>query len=262
MRFRISRFTAAATLAAILVLACGVERADASGDLYIVFNLNHTISVTQANGAPLGTTSGPPTQIPAGSYNLHFDDSIGVSGPIFTLSGPGENMSESLTLGEYPSATDVATFQPNSTYTWWDAENPNIVFTFQTTSQSVGTPTGSDSAGGGTTSSGGGSGSQDIVGSGVSQFRGSLEATVYADGKVSLVKNGNAFTSLKSGRWTFSVDDESKKAGFSVEILHGSAKTISSKAFVGSNDVTVTLKPGRWFYFTPGGKKKQFFVTS
>jgi len=263
MLLRPPRIVAAAALAAVLALAGGVQRANAAGDLYVTFNLNHTISVTQASGAPLGTTSGAPTQIAAGAYNLHFDDSVGVSGPIFTLTGPGVNISESLTLGEYPSGTLTAVFQPNSTYTWWDAETPSVVFTFTTTSSSVGVPTnGSEGTGSGETSSTGSSSSQDIVGSGLAPFRGSLDAIVYADGKLSLTHNGNAVKTLKTGQWTFSVDDESKKAGFSVEILKGKAQTITSKTFVGSNDVTVTLKPGRWFFFTPGGKQTTFFVTS
>jgi len=263
MLLRPSRIAAPAALAAVLALAGGVQRADAAGDLYITFNLNHTISVTQASGAPLGTTSGPPTQIASGAYNLHFDDSVGVSGPDFTLTGPGVNLSESLTLGEYPSGTETAVFQANSTYTWWDAETPSIVFTFVTTSASVGIPTnGSEGTGGGTTSSTGSSPSQDIVGSGVAPFRGSLDAIVYADRKLSLTHNGNKVSSLKTGQWTFSVDDESKKAGFSVQILNGKTQTITSASYTGSHDVTVTLKPGRWFFFTPGGKKTTFFVTS
>lgn len=261
---RTSRIATVASLVALLALIGGAQRAAASGNLYITFNSNHTISVTQANGAPLGTTSGAPTQIASGAYNLDFDDSVGVSGPDFTMTGPGVNMSESLTLGEYPSATEVAVFQANSTYMWWDSETPSIVFTFMTTSASVGVPTnGSEGTGGGTTASNGSSSSQDIVGSEAnSTLRGSLEAIVYADGKLSLTHNGNKFTSLKSGKWSFSVDDESKKAGFSIQVLHGSAKSISSKTFVGSNDVTVTLKPGHWYFFTPGGKKTTFFVTS
>ena len=252
--------------AAVLVASgVGAQRASAAGTLYVTFNLNHTISVTLPSGSPVGTTSGAPTQIPSGQYSLDFDDSVGVSGPNFMLSGPGVNISESLTLGEYPSGTLAAVFQPNSTYTWWDQENSSIVFTFQTTSQSVGVQAnGSQGSGTGGTSSGGSgsSGSQDIVGSGVVPFRGSLDAIVYASGKLSLSHNGNVVKTLKTGRWTFSVDDESKKAGFDVQVLHGKVQTVTTKTYVGSHDVTINLKAGRWYFFTLGGKKTTFFVTS
>ncbi|HEY3921571.1 MAG TPA: hypothetical protein VGL76_05595 [Gaiellaceae bacterium] len=260
---RTTRPVLAVAAALAIGLGAGVDRASAAGSLFVTFNLNHTISVTMPNGSPVGTTSGAPTQIPSGDYSLDFDDSVGVSGPSFTLTGPGVNISESLTLGEYPSGTLAAVFQPNATYTWWDAENSNIVFTFQTTSQSVGGATGSQGSGGGTTSSGSGSSSsKDIVGSGLVAFRGSLDAIVYASGRLSLSHNGNVVKKLKTGRWTFSVDDESKKAGFQIQLLHGKIQTVTSKTYVGSHDVTVNLKPGRWTFFTAGGKKTTFFVTS
>ena len=249
---------------ALAASGVGAERAAAAGTLYVTFNLNHTISMTLPSGAPVGTTSGAPTQIPAGQYALNFDDSVGVSGPNFMLTGPGVDISESLTLGEYPSGTLAAVFQPNSTYTWWDQENSSIVFTFQTTSQSVGVQAnGTEGSSGGTTSSGGGSSSsQDIVGSGLVPFRGSLDGIVYASGKLSLSHNGNLVKTLKAGRWTFSVDDESKKAAFVIQVLHGKAQTITTKVYTGSHDVTVNLKPGRWSFFTTGGRKTTFFVTS
>jgi hypothetical protein len=67
-------------------------------------------------------------------------------------------------------------------------------------------------------------------------------------------------TSLKTGRYTFSVDDESKTKGFTLQALNKRAVTITSGHFTGSQDVTVALKPGRWFFYSPGGRKTQFFV--
>ena len=69
-------------------------------------------------------------------------------------------------------------------------------------------------------------------------------------------------TFLKTGRYTFSVDDESGAHGFSLQVLKGKPQTITGKAYVGSHDVTVALKPGRWFFFTPAGRQTTFFVTS
>jgi hypothetical protein len=85
---------------------------------------------------------------------------------------------------------------------------------------------------------------------------------VFKNGKLSLSRNGKTVSFLKSGRWTFSVDDESAKAGFSVQVLHGKTTTVTGGTYTGSHDVTLQLKPGRWFFFSPGGKKSVFFVTS
>jgi hypothetical protein len=45
-------------------------------------------------------------------------------------------------------------------------------------------------------------------------------------------------------------------------VLNGKAKTITGLAYIGSHDATIALKPGRWFYFTPAGRRTTFFVTS
>jgi len=45
-------------------------------------------------------------------------------------------------------------------------------------------------------------------------------------------------------------------------VLHGKPTAVTSTAYTGSHDVTLQLKPGRWFFYTPGGKKSVFFVTS
>jgi len=45
-------------------------------------------------------------------------------------------------------------------------------------------------------------------------------------------------------------------------VLHGKSTTVTGAAYTGSHDATLQLKPGRWFCFSPGGKKSVFFVTS
>jgi hypothetical protein len=250
---------------AVLPLApARVRAADAPG-LYITFHPGpqQRITVVLGNGAPLGTTSGAPTVIAPGLYNLFLDDSAGVEGPEFALRGPGVDFVDNMFYGENPSETYTATFQPSSTYTWRNNEQPNVVFTFVTSATGGGTTTGGAGGGGGTTSTGGSkSTSKDIVGSDIAPFRGALDAIVYKTGKLSLTRNGKPVTSLKTGRYTFSVDDESKTAGFSIQQLKGKPRTVTTKAYVGSHDVTVALKPGRWFYFSPSGKQTTFFVLS
>jgi hypothetical protein len=54
--------------------------------LYITFRTGlQRSTVTLANGAPVGTTSGAPTVIAPGLYNLFLDDSAAVEGPEFGL---------------------------------------------------------------------------------------------------------------------------------------------------------------------------------
>jgi hypothetical protein len=245
------------------LLTAGATAADAPG-LYITFRAGpQRITVTLANGTPLGTASGAPTVIAPGLYNLFMDDSAGIEGPQFDLRGPGVEFVENMFYGENPSAAFTATFEPNATYTWRNDEQPSAVFTFVTSAS--GGATGSGAGGGAGTSSGGssvGKPSTDIVGSAIVPFRGALDAIVYKSGKLTLTRNGKSVTFLKTGRYTFSVDDESKLHGFSVQVLKGKVQTITTKAYVGSHDATMTLKPGRWFYFTPAGKQTTFFVTS
>jgi len=238
-------------LIAALVWVCGTHAA-VSQMIYAYFDQDGNIQFRYADSSNVGST------IPPGTYTINLEnngaDDEG-NNHIFHLFGPGVDY-------QAPNvdtvATFTATFQAGATYTAQDTLNPANSETFVATNATP-APTPSPS-----TPSTGSSAptSVGIVGSENVPFRGSLDAIVYADGKLSLTHNGNKFPSLKSGKWTFSVDDESKKAGFSIQILHGRAQTISSKAFVGSNAVTVTLKPGRWFYFSPGGKRTTFFVTS
>ena len=258
------RVRSVAIIAAVVLplLAADVTAADAPG-LYVTFRPGpQRITLTLANGTPVGTTSGTPTVIAPGLYNLFMDDSAAVEGPEFDLRGPGVNFVDSMFYGENPSETFTVTFEPSSTYTWRNNEQPGVVFTFSTSSG--GGVSGGGAGGGGATSSTTKTGkpSTDIVGSDILPFRGALDAIVYKSGKLSLTRNGKKVTFLKTGRYTFSVDDESSKHGFSVQVLNGKAKTITGLAYVGSHDATIALKPGRWFYFTPAGKRTTFFVTS
>jgi hypothetical protein len=247
--------------ALVPLLAADSTAADAPA-LYITFRPGpQRITVTLANGSPVGTTSGAPTVIAPGLYNLFMDDSAAVEGPEFDMRGPGVNFVESMFYGEIPSASFTATFEPSSTYTWRNNEQPNVVFTFVTAAS--GGVSGSGGAGGtGSSTSKIGKPSVDVVGSDIAPFRGALDAIVYKSGALSLTRHGKKVTYLKTGRYTFAVDDESGKHGFSLQVLHGKPKTITGVAYVGSHDVTVALKPGRWFFFTPAGKQTTFFVTS
>ncbi len=271
-----SMLAAAFVVAVVLVPTAGA-RTSSSADpqLDVTYAMNCTFTITSVTGQPV-------TSIAPGDYQIQittpivFAD-IDLSGTLgdpsnmtacrsfvqFQLTGPGVNLYNDLQEGDEDYELLNATFAPSSTYTAVDNNQPTVArVVFSTTAG--GTPQTSVNPEGVGLGASAGTQSQDIVGSDTANatLRGSLDATVYASGKLSLTHNGNNLPTLKSGKWNFSIDDESKKAGFDVQILNGKTQTVSSASHVGSNDVTVTLKPGRWFYFSPGGKKTTFFVTS
>jgi len=180
----------------------------------------------------------------------------------FQLTGPGVSLSTTLQDGDEDKDALKATFNPSATYTAVDLNQPSVA-RFAFTTSATGTavnPTGPAS-----TATGKGQTQQELIGSQAGadvSFRGSLDAIVTAGGKLSLTRNGKIVKSLKSGKWTFSVDDESKKAGFIVQALNGKPQTVTGATFVGSHNATISLKPGRWFFFTPSGVKTTFFVIS
>jgi hypothetical protein len=75
-------------LAALLVLAPAAGARDAADlSLQVTFTATGSISVTLPDGAPVGTTSGAPTVIPAGYYTIHFSGPLNVAAgmPYFNL---------------------------------------------------------------------------------------------------------------------------------------------------------------------------------
>jgi len=104
--------------------------------------------------------------------------------------------------------------------------------------------------------------SNNIVGSAIAPFRGTLAGSVAATGKLKLMIDGKAVTSLKTGRYTIAVTDRSPKSGFTVQESRAGATTVTGVAFVGKHSVTLTLRPGQWFFYpTFVGTKTYFLVT-
>jgi len=262
-----------ALLAALIVVLAAPGIASADLSLNVTFNPGNppSITVTLANGTPLGTTSGPPTVIPAGFYTLHMDDTAAVGGPQFDLQGPGESLVDNMFFGEVGSSTDTANFLPNSTYTWRDDSNPSVVYTFTTTAVIAGTPTGALSSNGSTTSgssSGKTSTTGNALGTGsgttaVVVYRGALSGAVNAAGKLSLTFKGKGVTSLTAGRYTLTVEDSSAKSGFTLQGTNHAAIAVSGVAFRGKKTLSVDLTTGQWFFYpTFVGKKTYFIVVS
>jgi hypothetical protein len=154
------------------------------------------------------------------------------------------------------------TFQSGATYRVFDDLNPKISQTIVATGTGQAAPTPSALPPATPTGSTKPTSSGAVGSEATPQLRGALDAIVYAGGKLSLTHNGKKVSSLKQGKWTFSVDDESKTAGFVVKSLRGKPVTVTSNPFVGSHDVTLTLRPGRWFFYTSSAKQTQFSVVS
>src|SRR5262249_56450170 len=120
--------------------------------------------------------------------------------------GPGVDFVDSMFYGENPSETFTVTFEPSSTYTWRNNEQPGVVFTFVTSA--AGGASGGGAGGGGATSSTTKTGnpSTDIVGSAANPFRGALGAIAYKSGRLSLTRHGKHVRFLTTGAYTFSGD--------------------------------------------------------
>jgi hypothetical protein len=165
----------------------------------------------------------------------------------FRLDGPGVSVYTTLDYGDGTSEMYPATFQPGATYTIQDDNNiPGTHRTITVATSGSATPT--------TTAKGTTTSATDALAS--------LHGIVAANGKLSLRRNGKAVRSLKAGRYTFSVDDRSRKLGSRVQILNGKPQTITSAGYVGWQQVTLALVPGRWAFFAPGGDRTVFLVVA
>jgi len=245
-----------------LALASGASAAQPS--IYATYTAGCTFTWTGDNGAPV-------TSVPPGTYDIVISTPFAFGNGLasclyvqFHLTGPGVDLSTDLGQGDAEIEQYTVTLQPSATYTVQDdGRAAQTRKTFTTAASGTASTGGSTSTGSGTAPSTGkviGTPSVDLAGSAVLPFRGALDAIVYKTGRLSLTRNGNVVKSLKTGRWTFAVDDESTAKGFSVQVLKGKAQTVTTKTYVGNHDVTLTLKPGRWFFFSPGGTRTTFFV--
>lgn len=163
----------------------------------------------------------------------------------FRLSGPGVSVATTLDYGDASSELYSATLQAGATYTLQDDNNiagTRRSISVATSGSSVLTPSTSVS-----------SGATAVL---------SLRGNVSRSGKLSLRRNGKVVTSLKAGRYAFSVDDQSTTSGFRIQATNGNAVTITTAGYIGWQEATLTLHAGRWSFFTPGGAKTVFLVVA
>jgi hypothetical protein len=240
-----------------LAVGVGGTHAAVSQTIYAWFDVDGNLQFRYVDNSSVGNT------VPPGTYRIVLNNNTADDYAVdhkFHIFGPGVDYADPAGAVQ---TTFTATFQNGGTYTVQDDLDPaDHKLTFVATSSAsassgTSTPASTTPLSGSTKPT-----SSDIVGSEVVPFRGSLDAIVYAGGKLSLTRLGKVVSSLKTGRYTFSVDDESASAGFIVQALHRKAVTVTSGTFKGNHDVTLTLKPGRWFYFSSAKRKSQFFVIS
>jgi hypothetical protein len=249
----IATLGAVAGLLAAAPAAPGARRATLT--LRVTFTAAGAITVTLPDGTPVGTTSGPPTVIPAGDYTLlFFGPGECINLPLFELRGTGVNINDDMLGGETDVHTLYATFLPNTTYTWHSDRNTALVYSFRASSDVVGTPSTSSTGSGTSSGSNAKPTSQDITGSAIAPFRGTLTAGVSAAGRLTLAFKGRSVSSLKAGRYTVAVSDKSSTNGLLLQKLRHSALSVTSTTFVGKRSLSVTLTPGKWLVLPRLGK--------
>jgi hypothetical protein len=254
-------------LGVLLVAPTAQSRTAAPLTLMVNYSYTGDITVSLPSGQPVGVKSGTPTVIPAGYYNVELNQPGCVDTATFILSGPGVSIFDNLQNGEVVTDAVAANFQPNATYTWRSgAVNPPVVFTFQTSGDIVGTPPPqSGRAVKGPTSTNPQTNTS-LVGSGSSsgaKLQGTLAGTVSSAGTAALAFKRKAVTTLKAGKYTFTITDKNPAHGFVLRRASRPPLDLTSGTFVGRRSTTVTLTTGQW-YFAAGqnGKKSYFAVTN
>lgn len=248
--------TARAFLSALLAaLAASIVATSARAGfptLYVTYVTETcTFKVTNDAGAAVGTVAPGTYQVvittsdPFGVFDQSGrNDLYACKGFVqFRLSGPGVSVATTLDYGDASSELYSATLQAGATYTFQDDNNiagSRRSISVATSGSSVLTPQTSTAGSGGAAVS--------------------LRGNVSRSGKLSLRRNGKAVTSLKAGRYVFSVDDQSTKSGFRIQPSSGKPVTITTAGYIGWQEATLTLRAGRWSFFTPGGARTAFVV--
>jgi hypothetical protein len=237
----------------------------ANPTLYFMYAMNCTFTIVDDSGKTV-------TSIAPGHYQVDVrtplafgtmpnpgpgSDMTACRGaPQFQLTGPGVDLFTTMTAGCESDKIFTETFQPNGTYVAQDLNQPSVAHASFTTLAS-GTPIVP------TVTYGGGKGkpevSTDIVGS--LAVLGTLNATV-SGGKPALTTQGKTVSSLKVGRYKWTITDRDPKAGFMILGPTSKAPTdLSGVKFVGKRSVAIKLTAGRWTYYTNLGTVHYFRVT-
>jgi hypothetical protein len=231
--------------------------------IYVNYNDDCTFSMNADGGFTFTSTSPPGPTLPPGVYQMIIlmpnpPQGYSCSTPDFTLSGPGVN-----SVTEFPQQATTFDFalpalQASSTYTAYDQNAPAATRVYFTTSA-----TGSSSSLVTTVpdqSSGKGSSQPDLVGSGITQALGTLEAGIDGHGAtVSL--DGKKVGKLRPGRYKLEAVDPTRRSGLVLRKAGHAWETITTLAFKGTKTVKLTLTAGTWTLGTlPAGGEVSFKV--
>ena len=261
------RFAVLAAAFTLVVGGAAMSRAAVLPTLYVNYvGTNCTFTLTNDSNTSV-------TTLEPGTYQLMLqaDDfqSCASGLPDFRLTGPGVSVETPIDAGNGSAANFQINLQPSSTYVAQDSSQPLSRITFVTlASGAPAAPTIQGGGGGGstvTTSSGGGSGKSAIgtsTGATGDPLRGALLGLVNATGKLSLTEKGKAVASLKSGRYTLTVTDESSRSGFTIQQSTKSPSTVTGVAFVGKKTETLDFKPGQWLFYPSVVGSKSYFIVS
>jgi hypothetical protein len=266
----------AAWLLSLTVALAGVQSASAQAEdptIYFHYTVNCTFSAVGDNGAPISV-------IPPGRYQVVVTSPMPFGEPdlaaatdpnyacghavSFRLTGPGVSLHTTLEDGDAAFDQLQATFQ-TGTYVAQEDRRPTvarIAFSVSSGAPSTGAGTTTGGSSGGGTSGGGSTGKGTAANPTSLQVRGTLDGNVTTAGKLTLKYKGKTVSSLKAGRYKVTVLDETGKTGFSLQKLGVKPVKVTGPSFLGRHSVTVTLRPGQWFFYSTPGKKRYFVVTA
>jgi hypothetical protein len=256
-------------LVGVLTLAAslGAQRsAAAPPPMTLNVNVNGALEVVLGNGTRLRTSNAPGAVIPPGPYMVIVASDVPDSEDVyhmFHLFGPGVSLSSELLPCENPAPVLAVTLQPSSSYTYEDSRHPDITHVVFSTSAGGSS---ADTAGAAwhpsTAKATGSVANSSVVGSGITKLRGALVGAISSAGKPTLSLNGKGVSSLKAGRYKLTIEDKTTKGGFTIGQLHKPSLTVTSRSFVGRRTVMLTLRTGRWLFYSSAAAKRDFVVVA
>src|SRR5690349_13494664 len=239
-------------LAAALFASGGANTATINPTLYFNYTMGCTFSVVDDSGNPV-TSIAPGqyqidvrTPVPFGTIPKNFSDMTACKGmPQFQLTGPGVNISTTLTAGCESDESYPATLQPSATYVAVDLNQPTVArASFTTlasgTPQKITSPYTNTNLGKGTPN-------QSIVGSALTAgTKATLAGALTPRCAVMRTMKGKPVTKLAPGKYTFAITEKSTRTSFDRLCPKSPKKqNLTGGAFVGKKSVAVTLTKGR-----------------
>lgn len=266
--------SAAALLLSGIVLALaavtGVAHSAVSQTINTGIDQNQELTMSFTDGTPIGVASPPGTLIPPGAYQVNVNDGSDIGN--VDLDGPG--ISDATGVDTLIQLTWNVTFQPCSIYSYTDDTVGTSTEWFQTSASATSTVACASAVKGPqpspiastTTSTQASSSSKSTPTPATKnrplEFRGTLAAHVSRTGVLSLALAGRAVRSLRSGKYTISVVDDSRRAGFTLQESSEPSTTLTTTTFVGKRTRTVALHAGQWFFYPSFVGRKSYFVVT